>query len=420
VSRPTRLVLHIGQHKTGSKALQSFLAWNRRPLIDAGVFYPAEDHPEHGVQAYAVSQFRLYALARREATAALWGEDIAGGYWQHLARFCVPFDSPRGFFEWLHAEARRSDARQIVVSAEDFFDMHTAHETGFLPELIVAAAGRLAALAAEFGFEPRIVAYLRRQDHLLGAHYVQYIKGSADHVACFDEFARAFAPRLDARGVLRLWADAFGPDRVSVRLYERAALPGGIVPDFFENVLGIAAPDGCTEPPVDVESVNRSLGRDHVEFIRILNRRSTVGASVFAREAVLEAALHEDAPPAGTTGVTAWLSPADRRALLAAHDAGNAEVARDYLNRADGRLFREPWPEEETAWQPYDGLSPDRATAIALAVHQTIVARNPPTDEPARPPATPMPRPELARRRSAPARIVRRLRRAATRLGIGV
>lgn len=419
MSRATRLVLHIGQHKTGSKALQSFLAWNRQPLRDAGIFYPAEEHPEHGVQAYAVSQFRLHALARREATAALRGEVAAGDYWRHLARFCAPFDTPRGFFEWLDAEARRSDARQVVVSAEDLFDMHTAHETGFSPGLIAAAAGRLAALAAEFGFEPRVVVYLRRQDHLLGAHYVQFIKGSADHVAGFDDFARAFAPRLDARGVLRLWADAFGPHRVSVRLYERAALPGGIVPDFFKNVLGIPAPAGCTEPPADVESVNRSLGRDYVEFIRVLNRRSVAGAPVFARDAVLEAALREDAPPAGTSGVTAWLSPSDRRALLSAHEEGNSEVARDYLDRPDGRLFSEPWPETDDAWRPYVGLTPDRATAIALAVHETVLARLARNGEPEPLSTTPVTTRFHAGHRLVPTRIIGKIRRAATRLGMG-
>jgi len=35
-----RVILHIGQSKTGTTALQSFLASNRTPLAKAGICYP--------------------------------------------------------------------------------------------------------------------------------------------------------------------------------------------------------------------------------------------------------------------------------------------------------------------------------------------------------------------------------------------
>ena len=83
MSRPEpRLVVHVGQHKTGSKALQSFLYHNRRGLRDRGILYPVSDAPCYGVRAYAISQFRLYALVRREAIDACFGQVAAASYWR--------------------------------------------------------------------------------------------------------------------------------------------------------------------------------------------------------------------------------------------------------------------------------------------------------------------------------------------------
>ncbi len=374
------LVVHIGQHKTGSKALQSFLAHNRIALRDRGVLYPAGNYPCAGIRAYAISQYRLYALIRHEAIRECLGGDAAAFYWRQQGRFCIPFDSARCLFEAIDAELRRFNLGQVVVSAEDLFDMHTAHELAFLPELIEVGTRRLAELASNFGYDARVAVYLRRQDHLLGAHYVQFIKGSPVHDVDFEVFAQAFAPRLDTRRILARWADVFGPDRVLVRRYEQTALPGGIVPDFFEHVLGLSVPADCVQPAADAESVNRTLDRDFVEFIRILNRRTSAGQPVFARDAVLETSLRVETPARGSAGISAWLSPAARRDLLHAYQEGNAAIARDFLRRTDGRLFDEPWPKNADGWEPYLGLSPERARTIAMAVHQTILARRLPAD----------------------------------------
>jgi hypothetical protein len=421
------LVVHIGQHKTGSKALQSFLAHNRIALRARGVLYPVGDYPCSGIRAYAISQFRLYALIRREAIGECFGEDAAASYWRQQGRYCTPFDSAHSFFEAFDAEVRRSGLGQVVVSSEDLFDMHTAHELAFSPELIEVGTRRLAALASDFGYDARVVVYLRRQDHLLGAHYVQFIKGSPDHHIDFEEFARAFAPRLDTRLILARWADVFGPDRVRVRRYEQTALPGGIVPDFFGNVLGLPVPATCVQPPADAESVNQTLHRDFVEFIRILNRRGSAGQSVFARTAVLEASLRAETPARGSAGISAWLSPAARRHLLHAYQEGNAAIARDFLRRTDGRLFAEPWPEDADGWEPYLGFSPERATAIALAVHETILARRLLVDhseaesgrtaESTSTGAVTAVKPFTAGKWSAPAKLVRKLRESVALLG---
>ena len=151
-------------------------------------------------------------------------------------------------------------------------------------------------------------------------------------------------------------------------------MPGGIVADFFEHVLSSPVPPACVEPAHDAESVNRSPGRDYIEYIRILNRRTALSQTVFAREDVLAAALRHEANGEVRGEVESWLSPARRRELLATFAPGNAAIAREFCGRRDERLFEEGQPDGDQHWSPYEGLTAERATAISLAIHAAALS----------------------------------------------
>ena len=373
-SKPS-IIFHIGQHKTGSKALQSFLAHNHQRLLDHHILYPIDEGPRHGVRAYAISQYLLFASIRREALAVCADQARADRYWEGQRGYCAPHDSAFSLFEAVATQRERMGATRVIMSAEDLFDMQTSHEIAFSLELVEAGARRLARLAADFGYEARVVVYLRRQDHLLGAHYGQYIKGSPVHDVDFDEFAVAFSPRLDSRRILSAWSSAFGPGRIHVRAYERPAMPDGIVPDFLHQISIFPVPAEWTQPELDVESVNRSPGRDWIEYIRILNRRTALSQPVFARDDVLETALRAEPFGDVPAGIASWLSPVARRELLATYFDGNDAIARDFPGRGAAGLFEECPPGGDEHWKPYAGLTAPRATAISLAVHETVVGR---------------------------------------------
>lgn len=373
-----KLILHIGQHKTGSKALQSFLARHASALARRGIHYPLEKDPAHGIRAYAISHYRLFALLRAEAMAACGGTAASDAWRAAQSKFHRPFDSVRDFFDSLERERDRAGAHTLLLSAEDLLDMHTAHETGFMPAWIGAAAEILSRLAREWHYDPLVIVYLRRQDHLLGAHYVQFIKGSPVNDTGFEEFARAFSPRLHSHDLLIPWAAAFGEGNLRVRPYEPAALPGGIVPDFFERFLGFPVPADWTPPPADVESVNATPRRDLVEYIRLLNRRNRAGQPVPAREDVLQAAME---PPSGSSGaprgIAEWMSPASRRTLLEHHAPGNTAIAALHLDRPAGPLFAEPIPQDDhdRPWREYPGLDAERTAAIEWTVREIETRR---------------------------------------------
>ena len=105
-----KLILHIGQHKTGSKALQSFLAWNAERLRERGVLYPMPPGGDRSVKAYNISHYRLFALLRQEITPS-------SEFWLKNEPYCRPFDSAPQMIEWVETERKSCGAKVVLLSA---------------------------------------------------------------------------------------------------------------------------------------------------------------------------------------------------------------------------------------------------------------------------------------------------------------
>ena len=370
---PARVIFHIGQHKTGSKALQAFLAHNVDGLSQQGVYFPVAQRKRQRIKAYAISQYGFFALLRWEAIKAKGDTNAAIRFWAENRANCNPFDSLRAMFQSLQLEQSRAAAETLIISAEDLFDMHSAHEKEFSIGLVEAGSKILASLVADFNYDPLVVVYLRRQDHLLGAHYAQFIKGSSCNDLDFASFSKIFSPRLETWNILAPWVAAFGIENILIRPYEPASLPRGIVADFFQHALGLDVPDRFSPAPVDAEFVNATPDRDWIEFIRLLNRKNVEGFPTLLRQAVLQAAISEK-PVSGRQAVIAsWLSPKARVMLLKRHEQGNSAIAERVLLRPGKPLFSEPYPEIAAEWTEYQGLSSTTANEIFLKIRQEIV-----------------------------------------------
>lgn len=352
-----RVILHIGQHKTGSKALQSTLYANREWLSARGIAYPVDVQGERRPRPFEMNHHWLFGAVREEADSSLPGPP----------QMALPVKL-RSLLESV-----RATAHTVILSAEDLFDMHTAHEDRFVPERVAAGSARVAGVLAELGVAVRVVVYLRRQDHLLAAHYAQYIKGTNRNDLSFTAFKDLFRERLDFDALLRSWEVAFGIDALSVRAYEPSLMPDGVIGDVCARVLDLPLPP-LTEPyPDDLEAFNITPSRDWLDYMRLLNRRSAQGLPVRPREAVLEAAFRgRDLRPAG---VAAWLSPGERATLLERHDAGNRRIAERH--GLGSELFRERPPREGDPWSPPPPLSRERFEQLDARVRNVMESSHP-------------------------------------------
>jgi len=357
-ARQRQLLIHIGQHKTGSKAVQSACWSHRRELLLRGVAYPLA---EPAARQWSAEQGSHHGLFRALRTAV----DRPGP--QTLAARSV-LD---GLLEQGFAQADR-----VLLSSEDLFDMHTAHELEFSLSRVRAGSALLARWLQRHAVEPTLICCLRRQDDLLVARYAQWIKGSDRHALGFGAFRQFAGERLDAEALLGCWEAAFGRSAIRVFAYEPHAWSGGIVPWFFSAVLGLTITADALARSSDPEASNRTPNRDQIEFMRAMNQAAARGWWILPRAAVLDAAARERRDGFDQTGD--WLSPRARRALLEAHAPGNARIAERYA--LSPGLYRRAWPGPDTGWSPWQppGLAhwlrlDRRARACVAAERQSVL-----------------------------------------------
>ncbi len=302
-----RLFLHIGYPKTGTTALQAFLAANGAALAAQGVLYP--------------SAGRLHRYGRLDD--AHYGASFAMGLgaWDRPADVAIP----EGVGAAIAAEAAAAGAERVVVSSEYF---------------ATAGPAERARVQAEFAdFEMRIVCYLRRHDDALESAYAQAVKTVADppwgasvegyvvHELGMGTFS------YDYLGVLRQWAHSFGTPAITVRPYERAQNQPDIAADFL-RVIGVEDGPGFVRPP----RANPSIGPRTAAAIQLVRR---TGLAPAEKQWVVGQLIAADAlAPSDAHYLTAVL----RESLVRRHWPMYRVIAREFMG-SDEPLFTAPRPD---------------------------------------------------------------------------
>lgn len=302
-----QLYLHIGMGKTGTTALQEFLWTNKKLLASNGICYPSI-----GVKSGAHHLLSPHVPAFLKD---VW-EFISVDTWApKLTK--VPHD-------------------KILLSSEL---MAWADED---------IAVRFCESVREW-FEPRIVIYLRRQDHLIMAGYNQQIKAGTQkrdiHAVLKHQFVR-----FDYERKLAPWLAALGENNIIVRPYERQQLyADDIRKDFLHHVFGIEV---SNKFKIDTNNSNPRLSLSAMEYKRLLNNliADTAKSSLF-NEALLQYSTSVDKASSDLFSTQSLLSPAVRREILRKSKPVNSMIARKYLGRGDGRLFYDPIPEDLESWE---------------------------------------------------------------------
>lgn len=296
----TRLVIHIGVHKTASTAIQHFFCRNRLLLWALGIYYPRAWSPRR--TRLSKHNDLVHAALKMKRTGA-----------------AHPHYGPPGTVvaRYLHKIAR-SRARVAVISAESFFS-----HGQLLAETLRPFRDH---------FDVRVVCFVRRQDFWLESFYRWIVVSRMDQRRDRRDF-RQFLDDWRKRGyfdyaqALRPWADAFGAENVVAVPFEPAV--DGFAPmTAFLEAAEIDIPAFGALPYRDVR---RNLGapREAVEVIRRLNE---MGVALSKRQIGRVARRFAN-------GEMSYLGDDDRAEILARVERSNQRAAALFVRDGREALF---------------------------------------------------------------------------------
>ncbi len=301
-----RVLLHIGTEKTGTTSLQSFLGSQRDELGRAGWLFP------ESLGARSHSALVLASAARGRCEDLLPEFGLEPGFDRAAFR--------RDIRDRLAAEIDEVRPECLLVSSE-----HCSSRLLTPPEI-----GAALEFLSEWGREVEVVVYLRRQDLFLLSGYSTAVRvGETEPLSMPDEGLREF--RFNYLGMLKRWRKETG-SRPLVRVFEAAQLSGGdAVVDFAETV-GLPLDVRRMEVPRE----NEILSWKAIELLRRMNvylpkRWEADGDEVRGRLIEWLSAVDEGERPLPTRQLVAFYRSFQRE---------NRKVARQFLGRANGELFR--------------------------------------------------------------------------------
>lgn len=302
-----KITLHIGQSKTGTSAIQSFLTLHRDALIQQGILYP---------------------------TISVWGMPIDAGSHNAVAdaiagKIAYPFVTAEKYREAFFGEAFRLGLDRMILSAEHFiggepriWDVtdHDAHYEGYRAK-VQRTTDWLK------GHDVELLVYLRPHASWLASSIAQNIR-TTGLVAKIDasmtdmQFFNMFLPLLRYEKLLTAWREILGPNKITIVPYRRDALLNGNSVDDFMLQVGI---DGSKLPQAQKQEVNSSLTREYLEVQRALNKTPRTKSEIRTSIKCLEALSRTSSEPTSYA-----LSPDAMAAVDKIASEDNEAMAREF------------------------------------------------------------------------------------------
>lgn len=322
-----QLLLHIGRPKAGSTALQHCLWTNRIEMRRQGIIYPQT--AMHNKGSHKLALIFQPDLPDARAVKNMRAERI---------------------YDAMFSEARRHNARRIIASSENLFLVDPRDVRRHLPA----------------SCDIKIICYVRRQDDVLVSSYIQELKTSTID---FDTDIRSYARAperlawLDYASVLERWAEHFGTENIIVRVYEKEQLGGTIQEDFLQ-----LADIDRSRMNIANYRVNPSPARDVLDVVRMINAAPELES---AHKHALREPLLLASERLGQNGAfnTQLLVPSKvRREVLRRFSESNKAVARKFLGRKDGVLFKNSDMPKVCRADSYVGLELERFAQMTTSL----------------------------------------------------
>ncbi len=249
-----KILLHIGQSKTGTSAIQSFLLLNREKLLKAGYLYPN----------VRLGNFTVN-IANHNAVA----DSLTN-------RLQYPFLSPDQYFKQFFSQAKESNAKCMIISAEHFIGgeprVWNVPDQKTYYKLYRQKIQKLAKYLK--GHDVSILTYLRPQVDWLSSTIAQTIRiekiVNNKRIYHNDEqFFEMVKPMLNYNRMLDIWNETLAPTEITAVPYARDILyKRSSIADFL-NRASINQLE--YDPSMEQMEVNTSLTREYIEVKKHLN-----------------------------------------------------------------------------------------------------------------------------------------------------
>ena len=303
-----RLVLHIGLPKTGTTALQHFLALNRDALARNGILYP-----------------------ELQRSFVPWGQNGNGGVFLEAA--CSLSDLPFCFDKELGTtKADIEDALGRISSLAGEAETLIISEETMVWAIIRSQGSRYiealrdTARSCSGAKDIDVLIYLRRQDEWAKSFWKQSVINVHPTTLGFKAWLSSSEPQgiFDYKKLVLRLEEVFGREHVIVRTYERGSFEGG---DIFHDFLaaldipwsGEYSSEGCWGlRSATLDAANGCRGLMKVFGKKLVAKACFI--QVYSEEFPDDSRLYP-------------LDQSQRREFLDRYTAGNNWVAARYLGR---------------------------------------------------------------------------------------
>lgn len=304
-----KLILHIGQSKTGTSSIQTFLTRQRGTLLRQGFAYPSPvvagmevDLGSHNVVADALTDLLRY-----------------------------PRYTAEQYFSQFYERARKNNCHTMILSAEHFFGgeprIWASNSLDEYRKGYRAKLERLSSLIA--GHQVEIVVFLRPQVDWISSVTAQNITHGpleGRPVGRYDDWEKfeGSRPLLTYSERLNAWREILAPQRFHVIPYVRRCLAEGNSVSEFLACSGINLPASAQQRFFEA---NSTISREYLEVKKRLNQKKRGKAE----ERAIIHCLRE-LSQGSRYGSTYRISEDVVQAIVNEVREDNDRISREYLN----------------------------------------------------------------------------------------